>query len=373
MRISTFFFFWIVTFLLPFDFRAQDPMTLISQVKKAQEKVRHIYYKAERQDTLVMGTVRSMTGEVKLSSLPADSIFGFRCWAKRDGLNMESIYDGQAAFFINHELQTYEIFHDPVMIEAITGKPGGQLLMPDLVRIDTGKARDFELVEEKDYYFLKILYPDIERYDVRQRSKTLTIDKKLLLPVAARFHQVTLDKVQDLYFKVTELKINEPSLIYDFTSLRYPEHYKPEEEYSNKTLYGMLGKSFSGLSVSMLNGTTMNILLPKGKLILLDFWELWCGPCVASLPKVQELNNKYGSQGLEIYGVMQEAESIPAAKRLVEKFKLDFPMGVGAKGYKDQLSIKAVPVYMLIDKEGKIVFISEGFSDQIEEEIRKHI
>ena len=86
---------------------AQSPEQLIEQIKKSQKELKTIYFKLERHDTLVSGMIRTITGESKLSVLPSDSIFGFRFWSKKDGINSETIYDGRSAFYIDHDKKTF--------------------------------------------------------------------------------------------------------------------------------------------------------------------------------------------------------------------------------------------------------------------------
>ena len=111
----------------------------------------------------------------------------------------------------------------------------------------------------------------------------------------------------------------------------------------------------------------------KGKLVLLDFWEVWCGPCMESMPKVQQFYEKYKSKGLEVYGVVHEKEHLDVARQLVQKRKISFPMLLGDEQSKRKYSIDGVPLYVLINREGKIVMVSQGFSPLLEEEIQKNL
>lgn len=352
---------------------AQTPVELIAQVTAAQKKISNIYCRIERHDTLVMGVVRTFSGEAKISVLPEDSIFGFRFYAKRNDINSESIYDGTAAFFIQHNSRQFDVFRDARMIESILGKPGGQLIVPDLIKLDTTNATGFELEQDAENYYLKILLPDIAKYDVQKRCKLLTIGKRWMLPTCISIRQVTLDKVQNLIYRIKEMRLNEAADVYDFSSQRYPEDYKPEEDVPNNKLLALNGKPFPSFQISSFDGKPMNSESIKGKLVLLDFWEVWCGPCVASLPKVQALYEKYKSRGFEVWAIMHEKQNQEPAKKLIQKKKISLTMLLGGAKTKTDYSVGAVPLYVLIDRSGKIVFISEGFPENMEELIRKYL
>jgi thiol-disulfide isomerase/thioredoxin len=109
-----------------------------------------------------------------------------------------------------------------------------------------------------------------------------------------------------------------------------------------------------------------------GKVVLLDFWGTWCGPCVANLPKVQALHEKYKDRGLIVIGVHSEqgGEDVPA---FLKKQPLSFPIAIDTGETVKSYGIESWPTYFLIDKSGKC---PSGFSSsppsgkQIEELLR---
>jgi thiol-disulfide isomerase/thioredoxin len=291
----------------------------------------------------------------------------------KDGVNRESIYDGKTGFTVDHERKQFDVESDPVMLLHFTDNHGGQVLLQDLVRIDTSGTKRMALREDATFYYLLLSLEDIKQYDVINRTKTLIIDKKLMLPLGMIHRQETLGKIQCLDYRIISIQVNDPSLVYDFSAKRYPDEYTRETRKLNKQLFALKGKKMPGFLTTDFHGRNFSPEQIKGKLVLLDFWEVWCGPCIESMPKVQQLYEKYKSKGLEVYGIVHEKEYLETAKQLIGKKKIGFPMLLGTETSSKSFSIVAVPTYILINKAGDIVMISEGFSPSIEEEIQKHL
>lgn len=112
----------------------------------------------------------------------------------------------------------------------------------------------------------------------------------------------------------------------------------------------------------------------RGKLVYLDFWASWCGPCRQSFPWMNEMQAKYGAQGLQIIGVDVDAKEQDARDFLAETpaaFTIAFdPKGTTPRNY----GIKGMPTSVLIDADGKVLFEHTGFNAadkaQLEQRIR---
>ena len=350
---------------------SQDAMEVLKRVMDAQKQLKTATYTLVRTDTFVDGKARAITGKAKLAVLTRNDAEKIAYWGKRDDINQETIYDGNTAFTVNHTTQSYRHTSSEEMIPHVLGSPGGQMVFTELMRIDTSNVKSYELEKKADHYLLTMHINDLPQYNVEKRFRQYKIDRMTFLPVEWRSQQETLGAVQSLHSTLSSLRINDPEAAYDFSMQRYPSGYVPEKSTPNTKLYALKNESVHPFQLRSFDDKLISSESFAGKVVLLDFWEVWCGPCIASMPKVNDLYKKYNKQGFEIFGMMSEEEQLPAARKLVEKNGLSFANLISKQDIKKQFNILAVPTYILLDRTGKVSFICEGFSTNLESEIQR--
>ena len=111
----------------------------------------------------------------------------------------------------------------------------------------------------------------------------------------------------------------------------------------------------------------------QGKLVYLDFWASWCGPCRHSFPWMNEMQAKYGPQGLQVVGINVDAKSDDARTFLATtpaRFVVAFdPAGAAPRQY----GLKGMPSSVLIDPDGKVLFEHSGFREADRAELESRI
>lgn len=126
-----------------------------------------------------------------------------------------------------------------------------------------------------------------------------------------------------------------------------PSKPKPSREYRPNAY------AFSGLNP---DGNTMSLAsIPQGKVVLLDFWASWCGPCRATNPNLVQLYNKYKNRGLVIMSISEdkgESEWISAIYE--DNLTWDYHVLDKNKSIAFRYGVESIPHKILIDKQGRI-------------------
>jgi thiol-disulfide isomerase/thioredoxin len=112
----------------------------------------------------------------------------------------------------------------------------------------------------------------------------------------------------------------------------------------------------------------------KGKVILLDFWATWCGPCKVEIPHFIEFQQKYGQHGLQIVGISVD-DTADKLEPYVREMKMNYPVlqGLGHDDVQDAYGpMFGIPVSVLISRDGKICAMHTGLTgkDVFEREIK---
>jgi len=101
----------------------------------------------------------------------------------------------------------------------------------------------------------------------------------------------------------------------------------------------------------------------RGRLVLLNFWASWCGPCLEEMPRFFDWQRDYGARGLQIIGVSMDDDAA-AAKRLLARRPAPYPMVQGdAKLGETFGGVLGLPLTFLIDPQGRIAGRYQGNAD----------
>ncbi len=120
----------------------------------------------------------------------------------------------------------------------------------------------------------------------------------------------------------------------------------------------LLGKPVE-LTGTLVSGEPFSTAALRGKVVLVDFWATWCGPCVRALPELVQARRKHGARGLEVVGVSSDRDRGALERFLRERPELDWPQlfSPGSTAFHplaEQFGVTAIPRLFLIDRRGML-------------------
>ena len=230
-------------------------------------------------------------------------------------------------------------------------------------------------------------------------------DRVLLISEARNVLQGNIEKAPALIASMTKMLAADPD---DIQTAQLAmqlagafEHVKGGETLSKKAYASFgpllakssneqvqeLSKSFEGIlrrldlpgnvmkvTGMLLDGTPFDQKTLKGKVVLVDFWATWCGPCIAEIPNVLEQYEKYHDKGFEVIGISLDKDRDALEKFIAEK-KIPWPIlfEESAGGWQHPMAtyygISGIPTVVLIGRDGKVITLDargENLGEQLD-------
>jgi peroxiredoxin len=142
-------------------------------------------------------------------------------------------------------------------------------------------------------------------------------------------------------------------------------------------LNALPGERAPGFSLPKVDGGKASLAEQKGKVVLVDFWASWCGPCQKSMPQFDALSKEFPADKFAVVGVNVDSD-LGAAKKALSKRPVSYTIASDPAGkLPERYGVKNMPTAYLLDGDGGIRYVHRGFRegdvDKLREKIKKLI
>jgi peroxiredoxin/outer membrane lipoprotein-sorting protein len=176
-------------------------------------------------------------------------------------------------------------------------------------------------------------------------------------------------------------------LRYDFTSIRIDEELPDDafklnprgmmrveefiSDWGGNDAYEMVGERAPDFTLPDLDGQEVKLSDLRGSIVVLDFWAIWCAPCVQALPHIQKLHERYEGKPVRILGVNRDRPgSGERVRTLLERREITFRQVLDEAGdAAGKFNVSGIPHMVIIDQQGVIREVKVGFAPGQEEVI----
>ena len=135
-----------------------------------------------------------------------------------------------------------------------------------------------------------------------------------------------------------------------------------------------LAQQLAGYQANSLDGRPVTLASMRGKVVLLNVWATWCGPCRAEMPELQRLHDSNKGKGLEVLGVSIDQSGVEAVRTFLQDNPYTYPIVLDEQGrIAELMQTTVIPTSALLDRKGNVVWFAYGMVNLEDPELKAAI
>ncbi len=363
---------------------AQDPREILIKADSALQSIESVSYQME---TYRIGTLRMRgldfnrppnSGHVTLARIQKEDWFGAKL-AVKGGMTSarayDVTYDGNKIFSLDHE-EKIAYVNDPDSIgQRLLISEAEEIILPEFMEsdplqvelsADTLRYDGVARINGVDCYIVNIRYTieamHYERWWFFGRDDYLPRQVWIKFSGEQPSGQLQLPGIR--VKTISDLKTNidiDPSVFTPTTPEDYEVRvYEPETRKAETEIPILsVGDSAPNWELKDPQGNSHSLLDLRGNVVLIDFWATWCGPCVAGMPDIQELHEKFRNRNVKVIGI-NAWESLDSEKYMRDH-NYTYQLLLDGDEVAEAYMANVLPTLYVIGTDGKIVHWEVGY------------
>jgi thiol-disulfide isomerase/thioredoxin len=133
----------------------------------------------------------------------------------------------------------------------------------------------------------------------------------------------------------------------------------------------LVGKEAPAIDLPLLGGGKFRLADRKGKVVILDFWASWCGPCHQVMPQIVSVAGEFAGQGVELVSINLQ-ESPERIRATLDRLKLEMAVALDTDGrVAERYGAISIPQTVIVDRDGKVARFFVGATARFDEQLRQ--
>jgi len=372
-------------------YKKDETVKILQAVSAKLNSIHEVSYKYSRESLYAGENYHNIYNTtVYIDFTSAGNNTGYHFQAEDD--KYFSCYNGSQYFFLNKVKKNIVIKQKPGndVFESLSPLYNSLIslraIIPMLIQNDSiKKVLTDTVINNENFYRLQLeLYDhylgnlgDIKNFTSeyigdKHKPYEIIINKKTLLPYSyiTKFKDRPADFIAARFMDI-DTNPKKPGELSWFYSTYTAEYEAPKP-----------GKPLVSPSTELKNWTlpsyepgkvdSISLYQYRGKIVLLDFWIKTCGPCLASFPLLNELQQKFGNNEFQLLSINTEDKKEDIAF-FYKKHKPVYKMLFGAERLVEEYGIPSFPTCILLDKSGKVIYAGDFNKDEIEKLVLQHL